>query len=162
LKESFDRILVRLEDAVLACYGEKLVSLVLFGSVARRTMRPDSDIDLLLVAEGLPRGRMARMVQFRKVEDMLDAELQAAAGRGIHTALSPVIKTPAEVEQGSPLFLDMTDQARILYDSNGFFKDYIDRLRRRLKAQGARRVYCGGGYYWLLKPTLKPGEKIPL
>jgi hypothetical protein len=38
----------------------------------------------------------------------------------------------------------------------------MNRLRRRLKALGARRVRLGGGYYWLLKPDLKPGETIPL
>jgi len=162
LRDMFDLILARLREAALSCYGERLVSLVVFGSVARRTMRPDSDIDVLLVARDLPRGRLARVTEFESVEGMLADELRQAEKNGIHTALSPVLKTPAEVEQGSPLFLDMTDQARILYDASGFFQDYMNRLRRRLKALGARRVRLGGGYYWLLKPDLKPGETIPL
>ncbi len=45
----------RLTDRVLSftrkAYGGNLVSLVLFGSVARGGSRPDSDIDLLIVAE---------------------------------------------------------------------------------------------------------------
>jgi hypothetical protein len=35
--------------------------LVIYGSVARGTERPDSDIDLLIIARGLLEGRMARV-----------------------------------------------------------------------------------------------------
>jgi hypothetical protein len=35
--------------------------------------------------------------------------------------LSPVFKTPQEVEAGSPLFLDMIADARLLFDRDGFF-----------------------------------------
>jgi len=143
-------------------YGGRLVTLAVFGSVARNTMRPDSDVDMLIVADPLPRGRLARVDEFRTVELQLDPLLLAAAQVGIHTTLSPVLKTPAEVEQGSPLFLDMTDQVQILYDKDDFFKSYLERLRARLKAQGAKRVRLRGGYYWVLKPSLKPGEEIPL
>jgi hypothetical protein len=32
------------------------------------------------------------------------------------TSLSPLFKTPAEANRGSPLFLDLVDDARILVD----------------------------------------------
>jgi hypothetical protein len=87
----------------------------------------------------------------------------AEAGRaGVHTLLSPVIKTPAEMRQGSFLHLDLTDQARILHDPQGVLRDYLDDLGARLKKMGARRVYKGGGYYWVLKPDYKPGDRIEL
>ena len=64
-----------LEDllaAVLAAcrqhYGERLVSLAVFGSVGRGVPRPDSDVDLLIVARDLPRGRVARAADFRLCE----------------------------------------------------------------------------------------------
>jgi hypothetical protein len=38
----------------------------------------------------------------------------------IPIARSPVFKSPEEVEAGSPLFLDMVDDARILCDPEGF------------------------------------------
>src|SRR5919198_3590611 len=44
---------------VRRAYGTDLVSVALFGSVARRTARPDSDLDLFVVVEGLPRGHRA-------------------------------------------------------------------------------------------------------
>jgi hypothetical protein len=88
--------------------------------------------------------------------------LAAAATDGIHTTLSPVFKTPEELAYGSPLFLDMTEDVRILHDPDGVLERYLRGLRARLRALGARRIAKGGGYYWLLKPDLKPGEDFTL
>jgi predicted nucleotidyltransferase len=162
LRETFDQIVAELDTACREHYGERLVSLAIFGSVARGTMRPDSDIDLLLVVDGLPPGRMARVRDFEAAERRLDSALRAAERRGVHTTLSPVFKTPSEVDRGSPLFLDMTRQVHVLYDRGEFLKNYLEGLRRRLRALGARRVRKGGGYYWLLKPDYRPGDKIQL
>jgi Nucleotidyltransferase domain len=41
-----------------------LVALAVFGSVGRGTVREDSDVDFLLVARDLPRGRFARVDEF--------------------------------------------------------------------------------------------------
>ena len=76
--------------------------------------------------------------------------------------MSPIFKTPEEVEAGSPLFLDMVEDARILHDPDGFLAGYLERLRRRLAELGARRVPWQGGWYWELKPDLKPGEVFTL
>ncbi|MEW5791493.1 MAG: nucleotidyltransferase family protein [Pseudomonadota bacterium] len=162
LKQQFSTLQGALHRACLDYYGERLVSLAVFGSVARGTMRPDSDIDCLIVADPLPRGRMARMREFAAVETAMDDALRAAGRRGVQTSLSPVFKTPGEVRQGSLLFLDMVEEARILYDWGDFLRAYLDNLRERLRELGARRVMRGGGYYWQLKPDLKPGELISL
>jgi predicted nucleotidyltransferase len=141
---------------------ERLVALAVFGSVARGTMRPDSDIDTLIVARDLPGGRMACMRDFEGVEASLDRPLAEARRTGVHTTLSPIFRAPEEVAQGSPLFLDMTHSVRILFDQNRFLQRYLDDLRHRLTALGARRIEKGDGYYWVLKPDLKPGEEIVL
>lgn len=161
-RAAFERIVAELVPAVRAVYGARLMALALFGSVARGTMRPDSDIDLFLVAEPLPSGRLARMNEFEPVERALTGELAAARASGVHTLLAPVIKTPEEMHRGSFLHLDLTDQARILYDPQGILRAYLDDLAARLKAMGARRVYRGGGYYWLLKPDYRWGDRIEL
>ena len=162
LRETYDSLTKRLLEETRRHYGERLVSFVLFGSVARGTMRPDSDIDVLIVAELLPQGRMPRMREFDAVEFALAAELSAAAKAGVHALLSPVIKTSNEVRYGSPLFLDMTLEARILHDKDGFFAAYLEGLRARMKALGSVRKELAGGYYWVLKPDWKPGEEIVL
>ena len=161
-RAAFDAIVAALVPAAQAVYGERLLALALFGSVARGTMRPDSDIDLFLVADPLPAGRLARITEFERVEHGLAGPLAAARGAGVHTLLSPVIKTPEEMRQGSFLHFDLTDQARILHDPQGVLRGYLDDLAARLQAMGARRVYRGGGYYWLLKPDYRWGDRIEL
>lgn len=162
LLRRYDALLDRLLEELKKHYGQRLVSCAVFGSVGRGTPREDSDIDLLIVAQGLPRGRLRRVEEFLPVEATIEPELNATRPAGTAIALSPVFKTPEEVETGSPLFLDMVEDARILYDPDGFLTRYLDRLRARLRELGARRIRRGNAWYWDLKPDLKPGEVFAL
>ena len=162
LLERYEEILAKLCAEVVAHYGARLVSVAVFGSVGRGTPRHDSDIDFLVVARDLPRGRTARVLEFLPVEARIEPWLSTDDGSVGPVMLSPVFKTPAEVEAGSPLFLDMVDDARILHDPHGFLRRNLDGLRRRLQALGARRIRLGNAWYWELKPDLKPGEVFTL
>jgi hypothetical protein len=159
LLERYDDLLAEMLVEVRALYGDRLVACAVYGSVGRGTPREDSDVDLLIVARGLPRGRTARVEEFLPVETRLEPRLRAF---GPGACLSAVFKTPEEVEAGSPLFLDMVEDARILHDPDGFLAGHLGRLRERLRALGARRVWLGNAWYWELKPDLKPGEVIEL
>jgi predicted nucleotidyltransferase len=162
LKEAYQAIVDRLKEEVSQYYGERLVSLVIFGSVARGTQRFDSDIDFLLVVKGLPRGRTRRMAEFSKIEEKLSATLRDAEKKGLSVELSPVIKTPEETESGSPLFLDMVEDARIDYDREKFFANRMAKLRARLADLGAKRRWQGNAWYWDLKPDYKPQDVFDL
>ena len=158
LKQEFDRLLSEVLRAVQLYYNERLVTLAVFGSVARGTQRPDSDLDLLLVCDPLPAGRMRRIAEFRKVEEQLELLLKSLETMGITTTLSVVIKTPAEVQRGGLFYLDFIEDARLLYDKGNFFRGFLDQLRDRLSKLGARRVWRGNVWYWDLKPDFKPGD----
>jgi predicted nucleotidyltransferase len=162
LKEAFDEVADRVLAAAHKIYGDRLVSVVLYGSVARGTMRQDSDIDLLIVARDLPVGRFNRVKEFEAVEDTVEEDIRRAASRGIHTTLSPIFKTPEEVAAGSPLLLDMVEDARVLYDRENCFAGHMNRLRHRLAELGAKRVWKGNAWYWDLNPDYKPGEVFEL
>ncbi|MDH7512437.1 MAG: nucleotidyltransferase domain-containing protein [Clostridiales bacterium] len=149
-------------DEAKAFYGKKLVSFVVFGSVSRQTYRFDSDLDILIIAEGLPRGRMKRIAQFAAIEQRLEPFLESLRKEGVQTFISPIFKTPEEAQRGSPLFLDMVEDALILYDRDRFFSKILDRLRNRLKELGAKRIWQGNVWHWVLKPDYRPGELIEL
>lgn len=158
-----------LKDVLLnACgqlYSGNLVTLAVFGSWARGAALPHSDVDVLIVADKLPDGRMKRILQFRPVQDASLAarrNLWREPESRVVPDLSPVLKTPAEVLVGSPLFLDMTHSLDVIFDRDGFFADYLGKLSLRMKALGTRRRQAAGGYYWEYKPDFVPGEVIEL
>jgi predicted nucleotidyltransferase len=162
IRKVFEDLLVALREACLEVYGDRLKSLCVFGSVAGGIMRPDSDIDLLCVCDPLPMGRMARVLEFEAVDALCERPLKQGLRQGVNTTFSPLIKTPEEVRQGSPVFLDMTETVRILFDREGFLEGYLGALKDKLRRLGARKVMYGGGYYWILKPDIAPGEEISL
>jgi len=144
-------------------YGPRLVALAIFGSLGRGTAGPESDVDLLIVCRDLPPGRILRVEEFGAwVEPDLETFLEQLAAGGIHTRLSPVFKTPEELEAGSPLLLDMVEDAVILYDPEGALASRLRRLRERLAELGARRIWRGEQWYWDLKPDYRPGEVFEL
>ncbi|HXG15823.1 MAG TPA: HEPN domain-containing protein [Calidithermus sp.] len=160
LVDRYAGLLERVSAEVQAHYGSRLVALAVFGSVARGTPREDSDVDLLVVAGDLPDGVPARLEEFRAVERRLDEARRGVARDGRPTFLSPVLKTPAEVEVGSPLFHDLVEDAKILYDPRGFLTGYLARLRQDLARRGARRRPWGGGWYWDLGGPPGESEKL--
>jgi len=140
-------------------YGSNLITLAVFGSLGRGTAGPESDVDLLVISQQLPQGRLPRADDFSAhVERVVEPIIRQLAVEGIHTYLSPVLKTPSEIEQGSPLLLDMVEDALILYDPEGFFAKRLQRLRHRLAELGARRIWHGERWYWDLKPDYQAGE----
>jgi predicted nucleotidyltransferase len=159
---AFEEVLAALTQATAAHYGDRLVSLAVFGSVGRGTPRPDSDIDLLVVADPLPDGRLARVADFDHVEEAIPDTFASGRRAGLHTRLSPVMRTPAEIRQGSPLLLDMTEDAKLLIDRGGFLAAALADLRSRLAARGARRVWRGSAWCWDLKPDYRPGDVFEL
>ena len=46
----------------------------------------------------------------------------------------------------------MVEDAVVLYDKDLFFETILERLRKRLKELGAKRIWVGDKWYWMLKP----------
>ena len=160
--EPYRTVLSKLLEALRRRLGDRLVSVVLYGSVARGEAGRDSDVDLLVVAEGLPRSRFRRQDLFMEVEEELEPLLERLAGEGYHVDFSPILKTPEEARRVTPLYLDMVEDAVVLYDRGGFFEGVLQRLRRRLAELGAERVRLGRLWYWRLKREYKFGEVIEI
>ena len=159
---AYHQLLAELVAACRGHYGGNLVSVAVYGSVGRGMPRPDSDVDLLIVAEGLADRHALRVHDFRAIEATLASHLEAAAAAGLHPDLSPVLMTPSELDRGSMLLLDMTEDARILFDPAGCLASALDRLRGRLRELGSRRIRLGNAWYWDLKPDYKPGDVFDL
>jgi uncharacterized protein len=161
-KEKLKKIERRLLLEIKNCYKDRLVSLVVYGSSGRLTQRFDSDIDLLIVARNLPRGRMKRIREFEKVEERMIPLLVKLKQEGINPSISPIIKSPEEVQKGSPLFFDMVEDARILYDQNKYISEVLKKIEKRFQELGSKRIWKGNAWYWDLKPDYQPGDIFDL
>lgn len=143
--------LERFKKEISSYYGDNLVSLCVFGSVARNTATDFSDIDILIICEKLKKGRLFRIKEFGKIEKVLEQ-------KKYNFIFSPIIKTKEEVLKGSPLFFDMIEHSLILYDKEFFLGNYLKDLKKRLDNLGAKRVERRGYWLWILKKDYTPGE----
>ena len=159
----YEDLLKKVVDGVRRCFGKNLVSVVLYGSLARGEVKKDSDIDLLIISEDLPRERLKRQDIFIKMEGDVDEEIKRIYEKwGCYPYISPILKTREEAKILSPLYLDMVTDARILYDKADFFKGILEKTRIELNSLHAKRKRVGKKWYWDLKPDYRLGEEIKI
>ena len=147
-------------DALHQHFGSRLISVVLYGSVARGEATPVSDIDLLVVAELLPEGRQARNAILDEIDRSFLPVLARLHRQKRYVDLSVLLFTLAEARKLRPLYLDLVEDAILLYDRDHFFATILDQLRGRLEGLGARRLQLGRLRYWDLKPDYRWGDRI--
>jgi len=152
----------RYAELLVSTLKDRLVSVVLFGSVARGDPSPSSDIDLLIVATDLPVGQFARKRLLGPADKGFEADIEKTRAQRINTRLSRIVRTPNEAARPVPLYLDLTEEGVLLYDRDGFFAGVLDGVRTSLRRLGAKRIRKGEGWYWDLKPDFKPGDMIEI
>jgi len=162
LNEPYRSLVRELCAALQQVFMDKLVSVVIFGSVARGEARVDSDVDILIVARDLPKSRFKRAELFERAEELIKPLVEELWFRGIYVDFSPIILDVDEARRHRPIYLDMVVDAVIVFDRDSFFKGVLDDLAERLKALGAERKRIGRLWYWVLKKEYRPGEVIEI
>lgn len=131
-----------------SAFGDRLVSVVLFGAVARGDAHASSDIDVLVVVDPIAPGPFSRNDLLAAADEALAPLLAAAEMDGIRTRLHRIVATRADAEQMIALDLDLAQDGVLLFDRNAFLADLLDNTRASLARLGARRVREGGSWYW--------------
>ncbi|MFQ5638269.1 MAG: nucleotidyltransferase domain-containing protein [bacterium] len=140
----------KLITCLLDYFGENLVSAVFFGSRARGEAKTDSDYDIFLVAEDLPkrpfdRNRYIRKALFLKFDYRIS----------IHA------KTTEEFERGfPPLYLDLGLDGQVLYDTKNYLTNKLARIREIIDAAGLVRVERNGYHAWEWKKQPARGWSV--
>ena len=162
-QKDIEEMLDDLVTVLVGRHGDNLVSVVVFGSVGRGQARAGSDVDLLVVFRDLPRDRHERFLVFHEALLELRSRRGLLKAGGCHFDWTPIMLTAGEAAYHSPIYLDMTQDARLLLDRGGFFAEVLARLRARIEELGSRRVrLADGSWYWDLKPGMKAGEVVEL
>ncbi len=156
--EDYRQILIKFKHSLLERFGANLISLVLFGSVARGTAREESDIDLLIILKDAPDS------YYRRLEPVIDIELKLRESASRASLMfSTIILSREEAMENRNIFLDMIDTSIILYDKNDFFKNRLKEMKKRLLQLGSKKIVLEDKtWYWNLKPDSTPGEVIEL
>jgi predicted nucleotidyltransferase len=164
--ELYEGILERFLELLKETFGDSLVSLVLYGSVARGDAKADSDIDLLLILRDPPDNYHRRLDQVLAVQSDLEREevyKRVKERLEIEPFLSHIILSNEEADENRYIYLDMVEDAKILYDRDNFFARRLKLIRERLKELHSKRVWLADGtWYWDLKPDLELGEVFTL
>lgn len=165
LKE-YQKILDMFLNLLKEEFHEDLVSLVLYGSIARGEGGLFSDIDLLIILDHPHRNYHRRMDQILDIEERLkqSEDYERTKNRmGQEPYFSFLIFSKREAQENRYVFLDMIEDAKILYDKDNFFKKRLQAMKLRLKELGSEKVFLeDGSWYWDLKPDLKIGEVFSL
>jgi predicted nucleotidyltransferase len=141
----------------------RITSLALYGTVARGTARENSDIDMLIVSNDFSGSVGRRIELLLHMEKRLEDELSWLRRHGIYTGFSFYPLTEEEASRRPLLFLDMTEDAIILYDKDRFLEKVLTEFKAELLRIGARRVFIGDEkWYWDLKPGYRFEEEITL
>lgn len=152
------RLLTALRTELVLRHGTALRSLVLFGSRARGDPRPQSDIDLLLVADDPrhPDGLAGVREAFEQSSDYREWVAQRGTPE-----IGLVGLTPAAALESRYLYLDLVEEAVFVYDQGDFMRRKLEGLRARLRELGSYRVhFADGSHLWILKPGLRLGETV--
>lgn len=154
------RLIEALVDTIKSFYGDRLVSVVVYGSYARGENRLGSDLDLLIVLDSIPaRGRLKIQEEFvLNVEGPLHDLRVGTEKEGILMEISPLILGKKQAAAFSPLYLDMVAHRTLLEDRDRFMEKRLDEIEKKMKRWGSRRREIGGHWYWEIRPGLKWNE----
>lgn len=145
--------------------GGRLISVMLFGSIARGDWDRSSDIDLLIVAEGWEKKPIwERIEELREARRMLEGspEYLEAMRAGYWPIIQNYPLSVDEAEKFNRIYLDAVIDGIILYDKDDFLMKILQSLRKRLEEMGSMRITLPNRKsYWILK-RVKAGEMITL
>ncbi len=137
---------------LLEGYGRRLKGLLLFGSVARGRGRPESDVDLIVVAAGMPPrygDRVRKALAMLPGLEYLKGEFYADLG--LHPNVDLILLDDKEFGTPHPFYLDVVKEGIVLFDREGFTASVFGRLRTEFERVGAVRVErADGRWHWVI------------
>jgi predicted nucleotidyltransferase len=123
-------------------FGQDLLGLVIFGSMARGEEFPDSDVDILVIVDR--RCRLRRSLYERWAN-----EIEPVINDPLGRELSPhFCYPPSSPEEAGGLWLEVSIDGVVLWERDAAVSRHLRAIRRYLASGGAmRRIQHGHGYW---------------
>lgn len=118
-KRIYQRLLEKIKERAIKGYGDRLVSCVIFGSVANDTFSPESDIDLLIILENSQGDYKDYTEFYEKIEEKIKPYLY-------NIEINPIIIAKEKLSVNIPLLWNTS--FIILYDKDNFFNNFMKEL----------------------------------
>ena len=135
----------RIVDALREALGPDLVAVALFGSWARGDAEEGSDIDMLLIANGLPERLWQRQMCLR----------EPLSQRGTRIASFIALRPDEFLSRFPSFYLDIALDVRTLYDPTGLLDRSILRIRELIEESGLHRTGGRKQFFWNWKERPK-------
>ena len=131
----------------------------LFGSAARGDAGANSDLDVVVYADGL-RGNRVEMVRLLYSSLEIERERQFLYANGVVTDVSFIPFRTEDLGRFYPLMLDVVNEGIILFDEGGLLERARERMKRLEHVLGMSRVRAGDVWLWTVPPETRIGEPL--
>lgn len=158
--EAYRPLIVKALRGLRSGLQGRLVSVGLYGSLARGSPSKTSDVDLYVVADWVSDYLSGRVDEALSHLKGLEEERIRLLRAGIVTDVSIHPVTRKEAGRFYSLLLDLSRDGIVLYDPSGFLAGTWARVRGWLERNGAERVGTGKGWFWRLDPGLEVGSRV--
>jgi hypothetical protein len=141
---------------------DQIVSIALFGSIARGDGREESDVDLIIIHKGerklVEKAIIKAILNLRTFDEYIKLREE-----GFYLEFCPIPISIRRLKQHPWILLDVIDHGVILFDKGNILKDELQRMKEKMRRLGSKKILLpDGSWYWDLKPDLKPGEVFDL
>ena len=168
--EDFDRVSYIFRDylydfvkLIKENYEENLLSIILFGSVARGKWNNESDIDLLIIFTNKSSIKTGINNQLMKIISDYErkSKLRNSKGDRLFSTIQDITLVLKDLHAFRTIFYDIAMDGIILFDRNQTGFHFLNKIKKRIEEKGLKRVFIKeNDYYW--ERNVKFGEIVEL
>lgn len=145
-------------------FGNNLLSLVVFGSVARGKWSNNSDIDILLIFSEnyLDKRKLSEILADIKIKFYEKNEIKNKDGINLYTPIQEIALFLKDLDNFRTLYYDIAMDGIILFDKNDTTQEFITKIKKRIKENNIKRIYINDNNFYWKRGKIKFGEIIEL
>jgi predicted nucleotidyltransferase len=145
-------------------FGNSLLSIVVFGSVARGKWSNNSDIDLLLIFSEnyLDKRKLNEILTDIKIKFYEKNNIKNKDGINLYIPIQEITLLYKDLNNFRTLYYDIAMDGVILFDKNDTAQKFITNIKKRIKENNVKRIYISDNNFYWKRGKIKFGEIIEL